>query len=331
MKTLLTGGSGFLAAHCLDALLKHGHKVVVTVRSHEKGQEILNAHGHPPCAALSYVIVQDIAKPDAFETAVQSTPPFDAVVHTASPFHYKSQDAQKDVIDPAVLGTMSLLTAVKAHAPSVKRVIITSSFAAMYNPYNHPEVYTEDHWNPVTLQEAMADPVQAYRASKTFAERSAWDFVEREKPNFTVTTINPPLILGPLIKGIHSKDTINTSNTQLQDLIQGKWKDGLPRTFSPYWVDVRDVALAHVKALIIPQAAQKRFIITAGTMCNADIATIVRDYLPDMGSLIPNELESDLPVDIHRIDTTRSRQVLGMRYRPLRECIVDSLRALQGM
>ncbi|KAF9893336.1 methylglyoxal reductase (NADPH-dependent) gre2 [Aspergillus nanangensis] len=283
MKVLLTGGSGFLAAHCLESLLQHGHDVVFTVRSPEKGDKILKANSYPPSERLSYTIVEDITNHDAFSAAVQSIPPFDAVIHTASPFHYKIQDAKKDVIDPAVLGTTSLLTAVHSHAPSVKRVVITSSFSANYNIHKHPDVYNETHWNPVTLEEATKDPVQAYRASKTFAERSAWDFVDREKPNFTITTMNPPLILGPLIKGIHSMESVNTSNAQLLELVQGKWRNTLPRTFAPYWVDVRDVALAHTKALECPDAAQKRFLLTAGSMCNADIARIVRDHVPKRG------------------------------------------------
>lgn len=311
------------------------HTVVFTVRAPSKGEKILKAHPDIPRSRLSYTLVPDITSPNAFHSAVQSTPPFDSVIHTASPFHYKAENAQRDLIDPAVLGTTSLLTAVAAHAPSVKRVVITSSFAAIYNPHKHPEtgIYTEEHWNPVTLDEAMKDPIQGYRASKTFAERAAWEFLEREHPPlfFTIATINPPLILGPLMKGVHSKETINTSNTQLCDLVEGKWKDGLPRTFAPYWVDVRDVALAHVRALEREGAAQKRFIVTAGTMCNAQIATIVREQVPEMGGLRPATFESDLPADLYGADTARSREILGLEYRTLQECVVDSLRVLSDV
>jgi nucleoside-diphosphate-sugar epimerase len=99
------------------------------------------------------------------EQAVKSNPPFDYVLHTASPFHFNVQDPVKDFLDPAIKGTTGILHAIKAHAPEVKRVVITSSFAAIVNPKQHPKVYNEENWNPVTWEEAM-DPSNVYRASK---------------------------------------------------------------------------------------------------------------------------------------------------------------------
>lgn len=87
------------------------------------------------------------------------------MLHTASPFHYNVQDPVKDFLDPAIKGTTSILKAVKAYAPTVKRVVITSSYAAIVNVKGHPKVYSEKVWNPVTWEEAM-DHSQVYRASK---------------------------------------------------------------------------------------------------------------------------------------------------------------------
>jgi nucleoside-diphosphate-sugar epimerase len=95
-RVLLTGGSGFIAAHTLDILLEHGHSVVTTVRTQEKADKIKAAYqkyadkGH-----LDFAIVPDIAQPDAFEKAVISDPPFEVVLHTASPFHFNVTDVQK--------------------------------------------------------------------------------------------------------------------------------------------------------------------------------------------------------------------------------------------
>lgn len=97
--------------------------------------------------------------------AVKSNPPFDYVLHTASPFHFNVQDPVKDFLDPAIKGTTGILKAIKAHAPTVKRVVITSSFAAIINPKKHPRVYSEKEWNPATWDEAM-DHSQTYRTSK---------------------------------------------------------------------------------------------------------------------------------------------------------------------
>lgn len=102
---------------------------------------------------------------DCSTQAVKSSPPFDYVLHTASPFHFNIQDPVKDFLDPAIKGTTGILKAIKAYAPSVKRVVITSSFAAIVNSKQHPKVYSEKEWNPVTWEEAM-DHSNVYRASK---------------------------------------------------------------------------------------------------------------------------------------------------------------------
>jgi hypothetical protein len=94
-RVLLTGGSGFIAAHVLDILLEHGHSVVTTVRSQEKANKIKEAHPEASEKQLSFAIVEDIAQEGAFDKAVVSDPPFEAVIHTASPFHFNVTDIQK--------------------------------------------------------------------------------------------------------------------------------------------------------------------------------------------------------------------------------------------
>jgi len=94
-RVLLTGGSGFIAAHVLDILLKNGHSVVTTVRSQEKADKIAKAHSSYGKDKLDFAIVEDIAQENAFDKAVVSDPPFEAVIHTASPFHFNVTDVQK--------------------------------------------------------------------------------------------------------------------------------------------------------------------------------------------------------------------------------------------
>lgn len=94
-RVLLTGGSGFIAAHVLDILLQHGHSVVTTVRSQEKANKIKEAHSKYGKDKLDFAIVEDIAQEGAFDKAVVSDPPFEAVIHTASPFHFNVTDVQK--------------------------------------------------------------------------------------------------------------------------------------------------------------------------------------------------------------------------------------------
>lgn len=304
---------------------------MTTVRSDAKGQAILKAHPKVPKEKLSYVIVEDIAKEGAFDEAVKSNPPFDAVLHTASPFHFNVTDPKKDLLDPAIVGTTGILKAIKANAPSVKRVAITSSFAAILTAPNHPDSYSEKDWNPVTWEEATGgDPATAYRGSKTFAERAAWEFVEKEKPNFTISTLNPPLVLGPVVHYLNSLDAINTSNARVRDMIQGKWKEKLGPTGTFIWVDVRDIALAHVRAIEVPEAAGKRFFVTAGYYSNKDIVEIIRENFHELdGKLVSKDSKSDMPEKIFKIDNSRSKEVLGLKYRSLKECIVDTVKSLQ--
>ena len=307
------------------------HEVVTTVRSDDKGQRILEAHPNVPKSKLSYVIVKDIAQEGAFDEAVKSHPPFEAVVHTASPFHFNITDRKKDLLDPAMIGTTGILKAIKTGAPTVKRVAITSSFAAIVNPQNHAKLYNESVWNPITMEEALTDNPSAYRGSKTFAERGAWEFMEKEKPNFQLSTVNPPFVFGPVVHYLNSLDAVNTSNERIRDMMQGKMKDKMAPTGTYLWVDVRDVALAHVKAIEVPEAAGKRFLVTAGYMTNKAIIEAIRGGFPELASSLPSDPEDDLPKDVYKYDNSRSRDVLGITYRSLKECVVDTVKSLQAV
>lgn len=331
MRVLLTGGSGFIAAHCVDCLLQSGHSVVFTVRSKEKGDKILSSHPKESSKNLSYVIVEDIAKEGAFDSAVISNPPFEAVLHTASPYHFRFTDPKKDILDPAVFGTKGILKAIKKNAPTVKRLAITSSFAAIVTVKAHPKTYDESSWNDVTWDEALhTDAHTAWRSSKTFAEKAAWEFVAKEKPNFQISTINPPLVFGPMVHYFKSLDSINTSNERVRDMIQGNMKDKLSPTGIFIWVDVRDVALAHVRAIEVPEAAGKRFFCTAGFYSNAEIADVIKKNFPDLRDRLPASYESDLDMDKKpfEIDNSRSKQVLGLKYRSIEESITDAVKSL---
>ena len=278
--------------------------------------------------------MKDIAIEGAFDEAVKSDPPFDAVLHTASPFHFDIQDVKKDLLDPAIIGTTGVLKAIKANAPSVKRVAITSSFAAIINPNNHAKVYSEEVWNPVTMEDAMhkdASSATGYRASKTLAEQAAWEFVEKEKPNFELSTLNPPLVLGPVVQYLNSLDNLNTSNQRILKIMTGKWKEKVDPTGMYLWVDVRDIALAHVKAIELPEAAGKRFFITAGYFTHQEIIEIIRGNFPDLASNLHPSPANDLPKDIYKYDNSRSIKVLGLQYRSLEESVVDTVKSLQAV
>ncbi|PYH98416.1 NAD(P)-binding protein [Aspergillus ellipticus CBS 707.79] len=328
-QVLLTGGTGFIASHILTELLDAGYQVVVTVRTEAKGRQLLESLSETGDSDVSYVVVEEIAKEGAYEEALQSISALDLVVHTASPYHLNYTNPKTDFLDPAINGTTGLLASVHAYAPTVQRVVLTSSSATIVNPPNHPLVYDESSYGSVTWEDAMV-PQFAYRASKIFAERAALDFIEREKPSFDLVTINPPLVFGPAPRHLKDLKALNTSNHRIRDLILGRFKaEPAPLAMPFLFVDVRDVATAHRAALEVPEASGQRFFIVAGHFSNKRIADAIRASHPQLADqLPPSDAADDLPPNIFGFDNCRSREVLGMTYRDLDTCVGDAVAAM---
>ncbi|KAK4120897.1 NAD(P)-binding protein [Parathielavia appendiculata] len=341
-KVLLTGGSGFIAAHILDQLLAKGHSVVATVRTEEKASKIRESYPSQTASGdLIVGIVPDIAQPDAFDEVVK-TPGLEVVLHTASPFHFKWTDPHKELIAPAVVGTTSILRAIARDAPTVRRVVVTSSFAAIIDEAHVSDpstTFTEASWNPVTLDDVHRSPATAYRASKTLAERAAWDFVRdpKNETKFDLVTINPPMVFGPVVHYLSSLNSINTSNERVVDCLKGKWKDEIPSTGpAVIWVDVRDLAAAHIKAgLEKPEVGGKRLFVTAGLFSNAELARIVRRRFPEYAERLPTEETKggELPVEGERFgfNNSETNRLLGLEYRSFEECVVDLVKNLKAL
>lgn len=350
MRVLLTGGSGFIAAHVLDYLIQRGFSVVTTVRSSAKADKIRAAYPTVGTDRLDFAIVEDIAREDAFDDALTSfTPPFEAVIHTASPFHFNVTDVQRDLLDPAIKGTTGLFRSIIKNAPTVKHVVITSSFASIVNPFkgSWPEhTYTEEDWNPVTLQQASESIPNGYRASKTFAERAAWEFVQPQQQqkkvssspasSFSLTTFCPPMVFGPVMShNLSSLDNLNTSNQIIRDLIQGKYKDDkmIPENATFTWVDVRDLALCHVLALEKPdEAANQRFLVAAGYFCNRELVEIIRKEHNGLRDQLPAESSpgGGYPeAGLYKIDNSKVTKMLGFSWRKFADTVTDTVDSLQ--
>lgn len=334
-RVLLTGASGFVATHVLDNLLQRGHSVVATVRSQEKAASVRGTFPTYGKDKLDFAIVENIAQDGAFDDVVISDPPFQAVIHTASPFHFRVTDVQKQLLDPAVAGTIGILKSIHEKASTIERVVITSSFAAMVDPSKGigPEiVYSESNWSPITLDQALQNPGNGYRASKAFAEKAAWDFVRQETPNFTVTTICPPLVMGPVAHQLTSLNDLNTSNQIIAQFMQGKAKDEIPNHVSFFWADVRDVALCHVLAMEKPEAANLRFFTTAGHYSNREIAEIITRNFPEYADGLPTKdtTGGNYPKGgVYGYNNDRSVDILGIKFRPLEESIMETVKSLQ--
>lgn len=128
---------------------------------------------------------------------------------------------------------------------------------------------------------------------------------------------------------MNSLEALNTSNQRLRNIVQGQFKSQIPPTGIFLWVDVRDVALAHVRAIEVEKAGGQRFFVTAGYFSNKDLVDIIRENRPQLESkLPPSDSPSDLPAGIYKIDNSRSQEVLGIKYRPLKETITDTVDSL---
>ncbi|KKA28881.1 hypothetical protein TD95_000252 [Thielaviopsis punctulata] len=327
-KVLVTGGSGFIAVHILDLLLNKGYEVITTVRSESKA-EFLKAKF--PGKPLETAIVPDIAVEGAFDE-VSKTPGIAYVLHTASPFHFKSTDPM-DLINPAVIGTTSILKALAANAPSVKQVVVTSSFASIVDvsKLDGKTTYTEASWNPDKLEDAFKDAGRAYRTSKVLAEKAAWKTVEELGAPFALTTVCPPMVFGPVAHDLQTFAEINTSNGFMVKLLAGEWREHIPELTGAYsWVDVRDVARAHVLALEKPAAKGQRLFTIKGLYSWREIIKIVYDNFPEKREKLPS-LDApggDLPDDPYKFNNDKTKEILGMEWVELETTIKDLAQSL---
>ncbi|OGM44236.1 dihydroflavonal-4-reductase, partial [Aspergillus bombycis] len=332
---LLTGANGFIGSHILARLLDYGCTVCCAVRTQEKGDQILRNFAAQQ-AQITITIVSDIVAPGAYDTAVQGNPAFDAVYHTASPFSYANMGSNLQFLEPAIKGTLNLLNAVKDNAPDVKRVIWTGSCASVIDYDNlvsdPPKVYTEADWNPVTWEEAVnGDPSKAYRGSKLFAEQEAWKFMNEEQPHFDLVTLSPPATFGPLRHSITRIGELNESNSRLWKLCFSSTKDA-PVPYMPVhtYVDVRDLADAQFRAMMVPGAGNQRFVVCARQFDFQDVCDILRSHHPELGERTPvgKPGTRSLPLGAYSIDNSKVKKFLGVEFRSLEETVLDAARCM---
>ncbi|VUC29006.1 unnamed protein product [Clonostachys rosea] len=324
---LVTGANGFIATHIVQSLLQSGYRVRGAVRSQTSADATLKTFPESS-QSLSVVIVPDMTVPGAFDEAVKGV---DAVLHTASPFKLDVKDNETELLVPAIKGTEVLLGSVAAHGAAVKRVVITSSFAAMVNLTKGlwpGHTYNESDWNEVTYEYAKTtDAGTAYVASKALAEKAAWDFVRERKPQFDLTVLCPPMVFGPAVHSV-SFSAMNIAAWDINRFFSGELED-VPDT--GYWgfVDVRDLAKAHVRALEVPEAGNERFFIVGGRYSYQQTADVLR-----ASPRIPEVLKKNIPLgkpghnypgpNIYDVNNSKSIRILGVEYRSFEESIVDS-------
>ncbi|KXS21933.1 NAD(P)-binding protein [Gonapodya prolifera JEL478] len=312
-KVIVTGASGYIAAHVVDQFLKHGYRVVGTVRSASKGEylkKLFAAYGD----AFEYSIVPDMQVEGAFDEAAKGTQGF---IHVASPFFTENvTDPNAQLVTPAVRGTLSALRA--ARAAGVRRVVVTSSFAAIVRASQTlPYTYTEADWNT----DSLALEVPTYQTSKTKAEKTAWEYLEKEGASFDLVTMNPPLVVGPTIHET-STTSLNTSMKYILRYITGYFKE--PPAGGIGWVHVRDLALAHVRAFERPVASNQRYLVGEGFYSWQDLCNVIRANYSTLASQVPvgtPGVRQTLP----SISNEKVKRDLGIEFVPFETMVKESV------
>lgn len=271
---LVTGGSGFVGAHCIIQLLEAGYRVRTTVRSLSREPEVreLVASGSAASTATLSFVAANLLADDGWADAVADCA---YVLHVASPFPATQPKDEAELIVPARDGAVRVLRA--ARDAGVQRVVLTSSFAAI--GYGHPareRPYTETDWT-----DPSGENVTPYAKSKTLAERAAWEFLSREGGALQLAVVNPVGIFGPALG-----PDLSTSVQLLRRLMMGA-VPAIPH-ISTSAVDVRDVADLHLRAMVDPAAAGQRFLAVAGQPISFPaIAELLRAKLGTDAARVP--------------------------------------------
>ncbi len=280
---LVTGGTGFIGVSCIIRLLADGTPVRATVRDLRRTDDLralVRLGGADPTGieVVAADLLDDAGWPDAARGVTH-------VLHVASPFPARQPKDEDELIRPARDGTLRVLRA--ARDAGVRRVVVTSSFAAIgYGP--HPgRRFTEEDWT-----DPDSPTISAYTRSKTLAERAAWDFVAREGGDLELTTVNPGAVFGPAIG-----TDLSSSLALLRTLLTGE-VPAVPRG-TVNAVDVRDVADLHVRAMRHPDAAGERFLAVSGdAFTYPELAALLRAELGEAARRVPKRTVPDWVVRV---------------------------------
>lgn len=330
---LVTGGSGFIGVHTILQLLADGHAVRTTLRNPDRSKDVIAMLREGGALAADQVgfATADLLRDNGWREAVAGC---DYVLHVASPLGAHVPEDENELIVPAREGTLRVLRA--ARDAGVKRVVVTSSFAAI--GYGHPpqaKPFDETTWSNLD-----GPDVQAYPKSKTLAERAAWDFIAREGNGLELAVVNPTAVFGPAL-GANFSESIGI----IKALLDGAMP-AVPRIHFGL-VDVRDVADLHLRAMTSPKARGERFLAVAGeTMSVLQVARLLRGKLGSKARRVPRFQAPDwmirlaarrnplaratLPLlgKVRRSTSAKAQNLLGWRPRGNEEMIVATAESL---
>jgi len=296
-RVLLTGISGYVGGHTALALLDAGYIVRGSVRSLDKAEKVRAGLAKAGAAIERLEFVRlDLTEDEGWTEAMAGCR---YLLHTASPFVTRMPKDRMELVGPAIAGTRRAVEA--ALAADIERVVLTSSMAAMVYGHDAKRTapFTEADWTRLDGRD-----INAYVESKTRAEREAWDVMEKAGRSADLAVINPSAIVGPLLD-----DDPGTSVALMIRLMNGS-VPAAPR-MGFVLVDVRDVAAAHLAAMIAPSAGGHRFPLGDKSMALIDIANTLRAHFPERAGKLPRLVLPDWLVHLYGLFDSDLRGNLG--------------------
>ncbi|URE38287.1 NmrA-like family [Musa troglodytarum] len=307
----VTGASGFIASWLVKLLLQRGYTVRASVRDPADPKKTQHLHALEGATERLHLFKANLLEEGSFDAVVEGC---DGVFHTASPFYHAVTNPQAELIEPAVKGTLNVLAS--CMKSSVKKVVVTSSMAAVvYNSKPRtPDVVVDETW--FSSPEVCEQRKQWYVLSKTLAEEAAWKFSKEN--DIDIVTINPAMVIGPLLQS-----TLNTSSAAVLNLINGS--STFPNAAFG-WVNVQDVAMAHVLAFELPSASG-RYCLVERVVHFSVLLKIIHELYPSFQ--LPDKCADDEPfVPVYQVSKEKFKS-LGLDYIPLETSIKETIESLK--
>ena len=325
-KVLVTGASGYIALHTIYQLLQKNYQVRGTIRNSAKKNEIHEALQKKGCSIENLDLVEvDLLKDQGWDQAFEDV---SHVLHMAATFTSKPVSTD-EYMKPQLEGAQRILELSDKH--NVKQLILTSSFVAVYNTTTSKTTFNEEDWSDLSTP-GIAD----YDKSKTMAEKLCWDYVKKNHPSFSFTSLNPAGVVGPSMS-----NHLGVSNDFILQIVQGKVP--MAPKFHLGWVHVEDVALAHVNAIDNPKVSGERVILYESDLWFRQVGQILFDegfkkaptkemanWMVKMIGLFDKSLKLLVPYlgKERKCNSQKAQELLGMYTKTSKQAFIESAKSV---